>query len=264
MVQRSWLRPSHLIGPLSTVAVGLALSASSSPVILRWLGGNPPSDPPGWGVELPTLFFGVLWARGVRSKRCAAATNIRLGWLASVPLAAANAGVAAAVCLRHGALDSGSIGMFLAGATIGAIVWFPALIVTLVCFGIPIAWAQKAAARGLMGEERGYAVVGLTTVAMSVFGLVLSFDGLGRSLAVAGIASGGLAAGLAFLRERRRARFVAKVAKGEVPDFRLEETLRGRSLVRTSPGGTAYRVSTFDEEVNPLDAVPVARRLAAS
>jgi hypothetical protein len=210
------------------------------------------------------LFFGVLWARGLRSKRCVGTTSVRVGWLSSVPLAAANAGVAAAVCLKHGELDSGSFGMFLAGATIGAIIWLPALIVTLVCFGLPIAWSQRAAARGLMGEERGDAVVGAATVAMSVFGLLLSFDRLGLVLAVAGIASGGLAAGLAFLRERQRARFVAKVALGEVDGFRLEATPRGRSLVRTSPGGTAYRVSTFDEEVIPLDAVPAARRLAAS
>jgi hypothetical protein len=154
--------------------------------------------------------------------------------------------------------------MFLAGATIGAIIWLPALLVTLVCFGLPIAWSQREAARGLMGEERGDAAVGVAIVAMSVFGLLLSFDRLGLSLAVAGLASGGLATGLALVRERQRARFVARVALGEVAGFRLDETPRGRSLVRTSPGGTAYRVSTFDEEVIPLDAAPVARRLAAS
>jgi hypothetical protein len=217
-----------------------------------------------WKVAVPTLVLGTLWARLLRAKRRLGTSNIRAGWLASFPLAAANAGVACALQVSGDPLTpDGALGLFVAGATFGGIVWVPALVMTLLCFGLPIAWAQHASARGLMGEERGELVVGVAVLGVAGLGMVARVDTLTLVLSLAGMALGAMAAGLSLARDLRRERFVAEVAAGHVRGFRVQATAQGRALVRTNPDeGAAYRVASFDEEVIPLDATPLRERAA--
>ena len=62
----------------------------------------------------------------------------------------------------------------LLGSTIGAIFWVPGLIATLVCFGIPLAWGQRLAAKGLAGEERGELLVGAVSALVGILGVLIA------------------------------------------------------------------------------------------
>src|SRR6185369_2778457 len=117
------------------------------------------------------------WAWLLRNPKTLEKSPIRVGWVASIPLAMVNAGLSAALLftLMRSSFDLISfLAMAAYGATLGAIVWIPALIATLACFGLPIAWAQRLAKKGLAGEERGEWIVGLACVAVGVLGLLVS------------------------------------------------------------------------------------------
>lgn len=221
---------------------------------------------------LPTLLFGTLWAVALRWEKTFPGSNLRLGWLLSVVLAALNGGTAVGLLLAAERYASGWAdrlarffgGMFL-GATFGAIAWLPALIVTLVVFGVPIAWAQKQAKKGLSGQERGEGIVGGASALIALTALLLSVpaDSMRGNTAlhldvVRGIAAfasllGMLAMYTARTRDQERQKFVAAVERGEVEHFRVDTTDEGKVLVRVVSQGQGYRVRDYEEEIAALD-----------
>jgi len=257
-VKRSWFQSSRAIAALNTLAVGLGLAGMAASVIVRILDNGDNHSPQGWIVAVPTLVLGTTWAWGLRSRRQLKGTSIRVGWLASVPLASLNAGVSCTMLVApdwpvRGELST-IVGPMLAGMTFGAIIWVPALIATLVCFGLPILWAQRAAAKRLVGEERGEQVVGLAVLVISVVGVGVHVDHLTLGVSACGMLAGGAATLLAFARSQRRGAFVSQVEAGNVAGYRVESTSEGRALVRMEPAGPGYRVADFDVEVIELDA----------
>lgn len=257
---------------LNVAAVGFALAAATSGVF-ACLFHRP--NLTAFVTALPTWIIGTLWALVLRWPKTIGQSSFRWGWAASVPLAILNASVAAGLLF---ALDTSMpdasrfvLGALL-GATIGALAWVPALITTLVCFGIPIASAQRLAQKGLAGEERGEWMVGIACVVMSVLGLLLSFGArvphwdhapglwLSRAFAMLGILGGGAATLFARAREARRRRFVADAEAGKAPGYRIDETDEGKVLVRIVSQGEGYRVADFEEELFELDAEGAATR----
>ncbi len=130
---------------------------------------------PGLVAGPPTLFVGLLWAWILRLPGTVWKSGPRWGWLVSVPLAAFDGALAGAAKMGsegHGTLFENVLVGVLAGATFGVIFWGPALVLTLVFFGAPIAWAQRLAKKGLAGEERGEWILGGVCVLLSVVALV--------------------------------------------------------------------------------------------
>lgn len=258
---------------LTDLAIGFSLAAITAVVFTQFF--SSPRDPTGFITGAPTLLFGTIWALLLRWRQTLGTSRVRVGWLASIPLAMANAAVAAGLMLST--LDHSSrpvINFFLgmmAGATVGVLFWGPALLATLLCFGVPIAWGQRLAQRGLAGQERGDGIVGLSSAAIAFFSFLLSLTfglqhrGAGFTLALGGIGTiaGLLSALLAWRRDRERRDFVAKVEAGEVPRFRVEPSAEGKVLVRIVSQGEGYRVADFSEEVARLDASGEVTRTAA-
>ncbi len=267
---------------LNIAGVGLSLAAITS-LVLGSIAGDSALWRASFVVGLPTLVIGVLWARLMRWRRTVGKSQLRMGWLLSIPLAMLNAALAAGVLLSH---QDGKervllfLAGMLAGVTYGVFVWFPALLLTLLLFGVPIWWSQRQAERGLSGEERGEGMVGLTVSVLSL-GSVAVTAGLTRNwLFTDGLthpaqaldwlnpwgmgltwvyAAGGLVAGLlacvqAALRERQRRQIVQQAAAGKIAGLRVDETAEGRVLVRVAPQGDSYRVSDLEEELVALDA----------
>lgn len=156
------------------------------------------------------------------------------------------------------------------GASVGVFVWGPALVVTLVLFGLPLYYAQRAADRGLRSEDRGERVVAIASAVISALALVGALVMKTSSLAlVAYVATslGGLGAGLAAavyatLRERRRRAFVAKVGTGEAEGYRIDTRPDGPALlvrVAAEQGGY-YRAPRLAEPVVELDEQGEAKR----
>ncbi len=219
----------------------------------------------------PTLLVAFLWVRVLRWPATVGKTNVRKGWLVSIPLAALNASLAAVLLLR---LQMGTgnwkelLLAALAGATIGAIVWIPALILTLLCFGTPIAWAQRLAKQGLAGQERGEAVVGGVSAAIAIASLIATtmsnFSGsldpkaiMGHQLTLSTACVGAILGLLTLLvareREAKRRNFVADVEAGRVPQFRVDIKPEGKVLVRVVSQENSYRVADYEEEVAALN-----------
>jgi hypothetical protein len=254
---------------LNVPAVGFALAAATAAVagVLA-----PHSGAPAVASAAPTLLLGTLWALLLRWPKTVGKSSFRWGWVASLPLAALNSALAAGLLLAcdhptpH--LDNFVFGAFL-GTTVGAVIWIPALILTLLCFGVPIAWSQKLAKKGLAGQERGEWIVGLACTLMSIAAVAVTHmhaqadhwaerGGLGylmtNVLAALGVLTGGSAAALAIAREARRRRFVADAEAGKIAGYRVDATDEGKVLVRVVSQGTGYRVADFEEEIFELDA----------
>ncbi|HQY62164.1 MAG: hypothetical protein IPF92_11680 [Myxococcales bacterium] len=273
---------------LNVAAVGLALATVTAGIF-----GLIVADSGQFGLStfvtgLPTLLIGSLWAAVLRWRKTVGRSSFRWGWLSSVPLAMTNAGLAAAILLgwSQGEIGGAAVG-FALGCTFGAIAWLPAMMATLVAFGLPIAWSQALARKGLAGEERGEWIVGLACVALSLFGLVLALSGghvsagadhvlphwegilepWGRRLLLAmaglGTATGLASTLLARRREAARRRFVAEAEEGQVPGYRVDASPEGKVLVRVTSHGEGYRVSDFREEVFALDEEGQATRALA-
>jgi hypothetical protein len=156
--------------------------------------------------------------------------------------------------------------VILGGGLIGAIIWIPALVLTLLFFGLPIAQAQRIAARGLAGADRGEIIVGLVSAGLALVPLVGSAPSVETVLALVAIACGLGATVLGLLRERARRAFVRRVEAGEVASFRVEPSAEGKVLVRVTTTGMAYRVSDYVEEIARLgegDEVVTASSLSA-
>lgn len=204
---------------------------------------------------MSTFIVGTAWAAAIRVKPKRG--GVRLGWVLSPAFACGNA----MLCLAFMVFAEGKPpsletigGVMLAGALIGAFIWIPALVLTLVFFGIPIARAQKLAERGLAGADRGEIVVGLVSATLAAIGLAVKCSPIELGLAFLAITTGLAATALSVMRERARRAFVKRVEAGAVDQFRVEETAEGKVLVRVTTTGMAYRVSDFVEEIAQLSA----------
>ncbi len=262
MVPRAF-RSRTTLAKLNDAGVGLAMAAATAAVFTGLFRSKGFAIP----VGLPTLILGAVWARLLRwPVTVAKGSRLRVAWLASIPLAAANAGLAAGLAAQVG-WNGSAIGRFIGGlfvgATFGAMFWIPALLIVLVIFGLPIARAHRLAQQGPTGEERGEATVAAASAAISLAALVASAFGLGvkraidarvvMALAAFGLLAGVTAFAIARRRDRERQRFVAEVQAGNVPHFRVDETDEGKVLVRVVAQGDAYRVVDYEEEIAALD-----------
>jgi len=270
-------RSLGILRVLNVLAVGFALAGVSSAVGGAFLGHGA-----GVVVGLPTLLCGVVWAMVLRIRATIGRSPVRWSWLASVPLAAINAALACGLLFTTGAYNTADVGSFVTGAAIGAslgaIIWIPALIATLVCFGVPLWHGQMLAAKGLAGEERGERFVAFIASLMAILGLVsapllardasstpnLEWGSIVASvIGAGGLLTGVVAAVLAHLRGLRRRAFVAEVEAGAVQGYRIADAPEGRVLMRVTSVGTGYRVADFEEPVyaEPSDT-PEEKRAA--
>lgn len=268
-------RARRLLERLADLAIGFSLAAITATVFTGFFGFGGENGPIGLITGVPTLLFGTLWALLLRWRRTVFDGRVRVGWLASIPLAMMNGSVAAGLMLST--LDHSSkplvnfvMGM-LAGATIGVIFWGPALIATLLFFGLPIAWGQRLAQKGLAGQERGEGIVGLTSALIAAAALFINrfapyqWNNARPSilLGALGMTLGALTMLVAWVRDRQRRAFVARVEAGEEPRFRIEPSAEGKVLVRIVSQGEGYRVADFAEEVARIDETGEVTRVAA-
>jgi hypothetical protein len=186
-----------------------------------------------------------------------------------VPLAALNAALAAGIMFTAKGAEPtiwGFVSGAVLGALVGAIIWIPAVILTLLCFGVPIAWAQRLAKKGLAGEERGEWIVGLACLGMSALsgtvwlGKTWTQGALGIALTAVAALLASSSTALAVARERRRRSFVQRVEAGREPGYRIDATDDGKVLVRFQENRAGYRVADFEEEVYDLSAEGEATR----
>jgi len=174
-------------------------------------------------------------------------------------------------------------------------VWIPALIATLIFFGLPIAWAQRRAKQGLSGDEQGEMVVGAVSAIIAIGAALLMLwwepkyrenatwweqhhpeDAASFATAFAtdvafvaifafvAIATGTLAAGLAFWRGRARRAFIRKVEAGEIAGYRVDADIVDKVLVRVAPPSEGYRDTNFEEPIIMLDELGNAQHPLAS
>jgi hypothetical protein len=274
----SVFRRSRLAAALNVAAIGFALAAVTATLLCDM--GRP------LVVAGTTLLVGWPWAALSRTRRAAGKRLFRGGWwFASAALAMFNAGLAAGLGGRVAPTDVAS-GFFI-GATYGVIVWGPALAATIICFGIPIARAQRLASKGLAGEDKGERLVGAVSVAVSVLGLALSValsnalsaKSAARSHATGapdtlpterleiwfvqgcgalGLCAGATAVGLALVREGRRRRFVRRAEAGLIPDYEVRSSRDAKLLIRVARQGEGYRLGEAREEVCELDEAGAA------
>ncbi len=258
--------------------MGLSIAAATGAAFAHLFGGMTH----GLIAGLPTLAVGLVWGVLLRIRATVGRSRIRWGWLASLPLAAANGGLAAALLFaieeRSGHLLMRiAAGAFL-GVTFGAIFWVPGLLATLAFFGLPVARAQGLAEQGLAGEERGERVVGVASAILAGAGLLGAVTGPWRTppahheewlrasyplesagailiyaCALLGIAAGLGAVTLATARARSRRRFVDAVEAGEVDGYRVDAAATGKVLVRVAVSGEGYRVADVEEEIVAID-----------
>jgi hypothetical protein len=256
-------RSPRSLRALNVSAVGFAIAAMTTAVAL-WIGG------PAWRwaviVGVPSLAVGMLWAAVLRLRRPVGDHGLRLGWVLSLPLAAANGGLACGLMFAWDMPGTAPfVGGFVVGATFGVLAWAPGLVAVLVLFGVPIARAQQLAQRGLAGEERGEVLVGITAAVLGCVAaaIVRSMHVAPRppfaaalfcAFVVLAVACGGIAAVVALRREARRRRFVARVEAKEEPGLRIETRATGKMLVRVEPHVEHYRAAPLpDEELIALD-----------
>jgi hypothetical protein len=259
------LAASRTLAILNVVAVGTSLAAFVGGLLSEILA---PQIGTTAGIALPTCAFGLLWAALLRVPRTVGTTGIRWGWLASVPIAYANCAVAIAFCVSHELEPFSRVLGALLLALFGTLVWVPALGLTLLCFGLPLAWAERLAKQGLAGSERGEMWVGSISASLCFAAAWLLPHALARSagdppdllirvLALAGALTGGLSAALSILRAGRRRLFVASAEAGRVPGYRVEPTPAGKRLLRVTAHGEGYRVADDEEEIL-FEAAPTA------
>jgi hypothetical protein len=238
---------------LNILAVGTSLAACTG-AIFRLLWPHAATY-----AALSTVVIGTVWAAAIRGRT--KRKGMPIGWLMSPVFACVNAmlcmGLIVASDGHSGSLFETMAMIVFAGGLIGAIIWIPALVLTLLLFGVPIAKAQRIAQRGLAGADRGEIIVGLVSAVLALVPLVGSPPSLETVLALVAIACGLVATVLGMLRERARRAFVRRVEAGEVASFRVEPSAEGKVLVRVTTAGMAYRVSDFVEEIARLDGEEV-------
>lgn len=261
-------RTLKLLRNLNVIAVGSSLAGATGAIFLRMSGNGDHGF--ALASACTTLVFGLVWAALLRNRRTVSGTPMRWGWLASIPLAIGNAATACGLLMMTDGGYGPSVEKFLQGAllgaTFGAIIWLPALVMTMLAFGLPIAWAQKRAEKGLAGEEHGEVVIGLVCAAIAFTSLAILLDTLSTtafaigSFAAVGLLTGGMASAFAVRREGVRKKFVREVEAGAVEGFRVDETNEGKVLIRVTSMGSGYRVANFEEHLAVLDDKGEARR----
>jgi hypothetical protein len=222
-----------------------------------------------------TFLIGVLWAITLRSQRRVTRWKLHAGWLLSPIFAMLNASLAVGWLMTAdvGGHSETTIMRFgagmLVGATFGSIVWIPALIATLLCFGLPLHRAQELAARGLGGEERGEKIVGITAAILGMMAILIggpssriSIDTWVLLMAMGGAAvtAGGTTLFLAHARAKRREAFVKQVEAGQIEGYRVESIPEGKVLIRVETGNEVYRAGERFEAVYELGVDGEARR----
>lgn len=292
-----WLRG------LNTLGVGCALGAIVGVWFGNHSGGTIFSEPTALGTALSTLGVGTLWVAVLR--RLKDPHRLRSSILVSIPLAILNSTLAFVLVQQPPGLIkvlSSFLGGLLLSATIGVIFWVPGLLFTLLVFGLPIAWSQRQARKGLAGEERGEAALGGIVVLLSILALAMGVERSPSSqrhilemsfsddlleaqpmggppsyrapdsqatwalaaMSASGLLLGSTALALSWQRERRRRRFVSDAQDGKIQGYRVDATNEGKVLVRVAvPGSEAYRALTMeDEELFALDEQGLATRPA--
>lgn len=257
-------RARQRLEALAVAAVGVSMAAATG-AVFRALMGNGGNGAVVWYTAVPTLVLGTLWAVLLRWRKTVGTTSLRMGWLLSVPLAALNGGLAAGLLLLNDRSPAGGLERFflgmLMGTTFGAMFWIPGLVMVLMAFGAPIAWAQRQATQGLAGQERGDGIVGAASAlvalcaALTVLYRTDTRGGVAEVLALSalGLVLGAATMALAAWRDRQRRAFVAAVEAGQVQHFRIDPSPEGKVLVRIVAQGQGYRVADFAEEVAALD-----------
>ncbi len=240
---RSW----RTTAALNVVAVGASLAALTAFAFRAILAFHEASFS-----ALSTFIVGVAWAAAVRVKP--RGKGVRMGWVMSPLFACGNSMLCVGLLsVSDGRSFFDTFAMtILGGAFFGAILWIPALVLTLLLFGLPIARAQSVAARGLAGADRGEIIVGAASSALALIPLVAWGAPFEVGLGVLAIACGVSAMFLSVLRERARRAFVRKVEAGKIAQFRVEPSPEGKVLVRVTTSGMAYRVTDFVEEIATL------------
>ncbi|MCL2779523.1 MAG: hypothetical protein FWD73_16145 [Polyangiaceae bacterium] len=252
-------RSSSAFRVLNVLAVGFSLAAATGSVI------GIVEPPFRYASSLPTLLCGLLWALALRGK-----TTFYWGWVAAIPLAMANSAATVFLLMTPSNTTPTDLQIMipvLIGAIPGAIVWIPALIATLLCFGVPIAWAHRRAKQGLAGEEKGEMVVGAVSAIIAIGAMLLTREvyvydnpsmfttskAVVAAFAFIAIATGSLAVILAFWRGRERRAFVRQVEAGEIVGYRVDVAAGGKALVRVAQPSESYRVANIDEPIVMLD-----------
>lgn len=189
--------------------------------------------------------------------------------LRSIGAAASNAGLALVlVSLSRGRdIDLGLI-TFMLGAVAGVTVWGPALLLTRLILGVPLAYAHRRAQVGLAAAESAQRLVALVVVGLALAALSLtpSLWGLPRRAELdnallfmqvsAGLALllGAVVVGWTTWAEHHRSAMVARAAAGTLEGYRLHEGGQARVLIQVSTFGEGYREGTVEEPVCELDA----------
>ncbi len=257
----AFTRTRRSLEVLNIGSVGFALAAITSAILGGMFAhGNHHSLAGAVGLGVPTLFVGALWAWLLRQKKrlSVGKFSVRLGWVMAIPLAMFNAGLAlgALIVLEDSSPSVADFGLgMILGATFGAVIWIPALLLTILCFGSPIAWAERQAERGLSGRERGELVVGIASAVVSMLGLLIAraSNPFASALGLVGLGGALIAILRSSGRLRARKRFISDVEAGRVKHFRIDPTHEGQALVRIVPQGEDYRVADYEEEVAALD-----------
>jgi hypothetical protein len=249
---------------LRVAAVGVALAGITMRAFAEFVppsSSDPTSNVALWSGPF-TLLCGCLWAAlldGGRTRR----VGVRR-WLASVPLAMANA------ALTLGSLAAtdreppfwGFFGCAALGATFGVVIWGPALILTLLFLGLPIHVANTMAKEGLAGEDRGDAIVGLACAGLGLAVLLPIGDAhvalpaevwTQRAAGVLACLLAGAVLAAAGVRGARRRALLRDVESGRRCDYRVATTSDGRLLARVRATSAGYRVADVEEPICELD-----------
>jgi hypothetical protein len=165
----------------------------------------------------------------------------------------------------------------LLGATFGVFLWGPALLLTLLLWGLPLDAARRLARRGLSGEDRGEAITGVTCAAWGVVALLWSTATppssfwssapdanagawVVRAASILASLMGAAVAAVAYAREARRRSFLREVEGGLRTDYRVVSTSEGRRLSRIRADGSGYRVADVEEPICELDEADTCLR----
>lgn len=253
------LRSNRLLATLNGLAVASAMGAlagAGAGLVFRDF------DKSGLATLCATFVLGAIWAAILRVRTTVGPAKVRLGWLLSLPLAALNGVVAEMI---FASLDRSDPALWRAawhGLVYDAPYWIAGLGIVLVLFGVPLAWSQRQAEKGLSGRERGEAMVGAVSALLGACAWAIMARASSESTSVLALRLASMAAlglGLctsvaALVTSALRRRFVADVEAGKIARFRVDPTPEGKVLVRVTPNGESYRVGDFEEEIAKLDA----------
>lgn len=265
---------SRLVRELNHAAIACSVAACTGVVITRGFAGSGFMNraPVGLLSALSTVVYAYFWARITRDRR----RHSAIGWILSVPVAALNAGTAFALVVESEDWRPFEVSRALvraaesmaSGATVGVIIWGPALIACLLAVGVPISLAIAAASQGVGGEDRGERALGLVVAGLgAIASAIVAWGGFAHEgddrgntlLAAAGIVCGVSASVIAHRRVADRRRLVRAAQSDDVSQWRIDKSLRSRVLVRVEAPSDAYRdtcrataLAELDERGEPV------------